>query len=150
MISRMVENSLPKGRPLAIDPEAKSSSPTKPAFVARPIGAPVYHGFVVLEDVNVDGFTWGAITDFEAEFCQAGDAFVIAPDGSRSGLVWEVSTKRYFEQLCQFDQDRWGVWAVSFPSPMTDRDSARKNLATVVPDLKARWEAWKRWLAESR
>jgi hypothetical protein len=56
MISSMEENSLPKGRPLAIDPEATSSSPTKPAFVARPIGAPVYHGFIVLEDVNVEGF----------------------------------------------------------------------------------------------
>jgi hypothetical protein len=92
----------------------------------------------------------GAITDFEVVSCESGDAFVIAPDGSCSGLGWEVSTKHCFEQACQFDQDRWGVWAVSFPYPMTDRDSARKNLATVLPDLKARWEAWKRWLAESR
>jgi hypothetical protein len=150
MISRMEENSLPKGRPLAIDPEATSSSPTQPAFVARPIGAPVYHGFIVLEDVNVEGFIWGTITDFEAASCEAGDAFVIAPDGSRCGLVWKISAKQFFEQVCQFDQDRWGVWAVSFPYPMTDRNSARKNLATVLPDLKARWEAWKRWLAVSR
>jgi len=146
----MQENSLLKGRPLAIDPKSTSASPTDPAFVARPIGAPVYHGFVVLEDVNVEGFTLGAITDFEAEPCDTGDAFVIAPDGSRSGLVWEVSTNPCFQQLCQFDQDRWGVWAVSFPYPMTDRDRARKNLALVLPDLKARWEDWKRWLAESQ
>jgi hypothetical protein len=88
----MQENSLSKGRPLAIDPKATSASPTEPAFVARPVGAPVYHGFVVLEDVNVDGFTLGTITDFEAKSCETGDAFVIAPDGSRGGLVFGLGS----------------------------------------------------------
>jgi len=118
--------------------------------VARPEGAPVYYGFVVLEDVSVEGFTFGAITDFEAEPCNAGDAFIVAPDGSRAGLVWEVSTKRYIEEVCPFEQGRWGVWAVSFPHPMSDRDNARKNLAAVLPNVKARWEDWKRWLGESQ
>jgi hypothetical protein len=58
---------MPKGRPLAIDATAKSASPTDPAFIAPPEGAPVYHGFVVLDDVAVDGFTLGNITDFEVE-----------------------------------------------------------------------------------
>jgi hypothetical protein len=79
-----------KGKPLAIDRNAISASSTEPAFVARPKGALVYHGFVVLEDVSVEGFTFGAITDFEAEPSDTGDAFVVAPDGSRAGLVWEV------------------------------------------------------------
>jgi hypothetical protein len=57
-------NDLPKGRPLAIDATARSASPTEPAFIARPDGAPVYYGFVVLDDINVDGFTLGKITDF--------------------------------------------------------------------------------------
>ncbi len=56
-------NDLPKGRPLAIDATARSASPTEPAFIARPDGAPVYYGFVVLDDINVDGFTLGKITD---------------------------------------------------------------------------------------
>ena len=81
---------VPKGRPLAIDATAQSASPTEPAFIARPEGAPVYYGFVVLHDVTVDGFTLGKITDFEAEPCDEGDAFVIAPDGGRAGLGWEV------------------------------------------------------------
>src|ERR1022692_614093 len=84
------------GRPLAIDHNAESASPTEPAFVARPEGAPVYHGFVVLDDVTVDGFTLGKITDWEAEPCETGDAFVIAPDGSRAGFVWEVCDQPYF------------------------------------------------------
>jgi hypothetical protein len=79
-----------QGHPLALGPNARSASPTEPAFIARPEGAPVYHGFQVLPDVVVEGFTFGTITDFEAGPCDAGDAFVIAPDGSRAGLVWEV------------------------------------------------------------
>lgn len=80
-----------KGRPLAVDPNTASDSPTERALIARPAGAPVYHGFQVLEDVVVEGFTFGKITDFEAEPRQEGDAFVVAPDNSRAGLVWEVA-----------------------------------------------------------
>jgi len=54
-----------KGRPLAIDATARSASLTEPAFIARPDGAPVYYGFVVLDDVNVDGFTLGKITGYD-------------------------------------------------------------------------------------
>ena len=60
------------GRPLAVDPDAQSASPTEPAFVARRVGAPAYHGFVVLDDVTSGGFTLGKITDFEAEPCDEG------------------------------------------------------------------------------
>ena len=94
----------------------------------------------------VDGFTLGAITDFESEPCDTGDAFVIAPDGSRCGLVWEVFATKYFEEVCTFETDRWGVWAVSFQCPMDSRDNARRNLLAVLPDLKTRWEEWKQWL----
>lgn len=133
-----------KSRPLAVDPDAASSRPEEPAFVARPEGAPIYHGFTVLEDVCVDGFTLGKITDFEAGNCDDGDAFVIAPDGSRAGLVWEMSDVVYVSQVMPPDAGRWGVWAVGFQFPMTSRDSARKNLANIMPELKARWGAWKR------
>jgi hypothetical protein len=115
-----------------------------PGFLAKPSGAQVYHGFRVLEDVVVDGFTLGVITDFEAEPAADGDAFVIAPDNSRAGLVWEVSNAGTFEPVCAETDDRWGVWAVSFPLPMTSRDNARSNLAAIIPRLKPIWEAWRR------
>jgi hypothetical protein len=51
----------------------------------------VYHGFPVLPDVEVDGFRLGMISDWEAQPATEGDAFLIAPDGSRAGLVWEVA-----------------------------------------------------------
>lgn len=68
----------PKGRPLAIDVNARSASRAEPAFIAKPEGAPVYHGFQVLEEVVVDGFQFGKITDFEAEPSQEEDAFIVA------------------------------------------------------------------------
>jgi hypothetical protein len=138
------DKSVPEGRPLALDSAAKSASPAEPAFIAPPDGAPVYHGFVVLHDVVVDGFTLGKITDFEAASCDAGDAFVIAPDDSRAGLVWEVSNETYFQEVCPFDRVRWGVWAVVFRYPMNGRENACRNLASIVPLLKPKWEEWLR------
>jgi hypothetical protein len=41
----------------------------------------VYHGFIRLEDVSVDGFTLGKISNFEAEEMDYDDAFVIAQTG---------------------------------------------------------------------
>jgi len=97
-----------RGRPLATDQNAISARTTEPAFIARPVGAPVYYGFVVLDDVVVDGFTLGKITDFEAGTCGTGDAFVIAPNGSRAGLVWEVCGKPYFEEVSAPEVGRVG------------------------------------------
>jgi len=131
-----------KGRPLAVDHKAQSASPTEPAFIARPEGAPVYHGFVVLDDVTVDGFTLGKITDWEAEPCDSGDAFVIAPDGSRAGIVWEVYDPAYFEEIMPMEAARWGVWGVGFLLPMASRENARKNLESILPQLKSRWAEW--------
>ncbi len=131
-----------QGRPLAIDDSARSGSPTEPAFVARPEGAPVYHGFVVLDDVKVDGFTLGKITDWEAEPCETGDAFVIAPDGSRAALVWEVCDPPYFREVMPIETTRWGVWSVSFVLPMINRENARTNLDSILPQLKFRWSEW--------
>ena len=104
----------------------------------------MYHGFAVLNDVAVDGFTLGAITDFETEACECGDAFVIAPDGSRAGLVWEVSAQSYFTEVLALEPNRWGVWGVSFQHPMSCRDDARQNLAAILPILKQKWEDWKK------
>jgi hypothetical protein len=134
----------PVARPIAVDPLAQSASQNEPAFIARPKDAPVYHGFPVLSDVVVDGFTFGKITDFEIEPCTEGDAFVIAPDNSRAGLVWEVSEDSYFQEVCAADSARWGVWAVSFPHSMASRENVRKNLQHVIPQLKERWQEWRK------
>ena len=132
-----------KGRPMAIDPEAASASVDGPAFLNPPDGAPVYHGFPILKDVVVEGFSLGKITDFETEHCDSGDAFVVAPDNSRAGIVWEVSNEPYFSEILCTDYERWGVWAVNFPHSMTSRDNARRNLAFILPQLREKWESWR-------
>jgi hypothetical protein len=133
-----VMDDLLKGRPLAIDVTARSTSPTEPAFIARPEGVRVYHGFVGLDDVPVDGFTLGKITDFEAESCDEGDAFVIARDGSRAGLLWEIHEPPCFSEVAPFETSRWGEWGVGFPLPMNSRENARRNLESFLPELKLR------------
>jgi hypothetical protein len=55
------------------------------------------------------------------ETCYEGDAFVVAPEA-----------------------ERWGVWGVSFPNAMTSRENVRKNLESILPELKQRWEEWRR------
>src|SRR5215471_7260085 len=107
MNEKRKQDEFPVGRPLALDPLAESASQTEPAFIARPVGAPVYHGFQVLSDVVVEGFTFGKISDFESEPCDEGDAFVIAPDNSRAGLVWEISDEPRFKEICAPDTGRW-------------------------------------------
>lgn len=134
------KSTAPIGRPLAVDASAESASRTEPGFIARPPGAAVYHGFQVLSDVAVDGFVFGEITDFEIEPCECGDAFVIAPDNSRAGLVWEVSDKHFFREVCPADTNRWGVWVVSFPWSMTSRHNVKKNLESILPELRIRWD----------
>ena len=84
------------------------------------------------------------ITDFEVEPTTEGDSFVVAPDNSRAGLVWEVSASGCFEKVRDETDDRWGVWAVSFPFPMTSRENAKANLAAILPLLKPIWEEWRR------
>jgi hypothetical protein len=144
MTAKRKEPESPTGRSLALDPLAKSGSQTEPAFIARPAGAPVYHGFDVLGDVVVGGFTFGAITDFESELRNEGDAFVVAPDNSRAGLVWEISDKPYFQEISAPEAQRWGVWGVSFPNAMTSRENVRKNLESILPEPKKHWEEWRR------
>jgi hypothetical protein len=132
----------PTGRPLALDPLTESASRNVPAFIAKPAGAPVYHGFEILHDIVVDGFTFGKITDFEIGTCTEGDAFVVAPDNRRAGLVWEVSEKYYFQEVCPLEPDRWGVWGVNFPHRMDSHENVRRNLESIIPELKKRWEEW--------
>lgn len=136
-------NGSPKGLPLLLDPNAKSASPTEPAFIARPEGQPVYYGFAILEDVTCEGFTLGAITAFEAEPTDEGDAFVIAPDNSRCGLVWEIGSEGRIEEIIAPEPQRWGVYSVVFTHPMRNRDDARVNLRWLVPQLRGKWEQWK-------
>src|SRR5262245_48377424 len=97
------------GKRILQDSTAESADPELPAFLARPEGAPVYHGFPLIEETRTDGWVMGAISEFaDPAGCEWGDAFVQAPDGSRAGLVWEVGDFELYEIVAP-DSDRWGV-----------------------------------------
>ncbi|MDH3307206.1 MAG: hypothetical protein OEO77_06780 [Acidimicrobiia bacterium] len=128
---------------LAIDVEARSLDPESPAFMTPPAGAPPFHGFKVLEDVEAGGFRWGAITDFTRQPALAtGDAFVVAPDGGRCGLEWRMSDSVYLLEMAPFTHARWGVWLAGIRHPMVDLDAARRNLEELRPLLEEKWRNW--------
>src|ERR1041384_8772115 len=81
-----------RGKAILQDPDAESSDPELPAFLAPPEGAPVYHGFGLIEETRTDGWCYGAITAFDEDpnGCEDGDGFVVAPDATRAGLIWDV------------------------------------------------------------
>lgn len=121
-----------KGRNILTDAQAEGSDPNTPAFLSKPEAAPVYYGFPIIEESETDGWRLGAITEFiDAE---EGDAFVVAPDGSRAGLVWEVGDGE-FATICEPDADRWGVYAVWFPEQVKSVADFVFNFRHVLPLL---------------
>ena len=131
----MVERKAPDGKTLRTDHQARSEDPLLPAFLARPTDAPVYHGFPLVEESRTDGWCYGAITEFEdPDGCEAGDGFVVAPDGSRAGLVWSVGTFAT-EALSEPDQRRWGVYAVAFPQAVRNVADLVTCFRAILPEL---------------
>jgi hypothetical protein len=129
-------------RPIFLDPDASSASPDLPAFLARPASAPVYHGFPLVDGAEVDGFQLGMISGMGSH--TIGDAYVVAPDGSRAGLVWESETvEPYFQQVMAPEPHRWGVWGVGLPRPLRTAADARAYLADLLPELRPQWQAWR-------
>jgi len=138
-----------KSHKLVLDSNAKSASDTEPAFIARPEGAPVYHGFPVLEDSLTDGWRYGAITTFEGvKKEEEGDGFVIAPDGSRAGIVWSLCGPD-FKEIVPPDEGRWGVYAVRFPNAVSSKEDLIENFRAVLPLIKAQYQRVKNRLAET-
>ena len=106
--------------------------------ISPPRGA-VYHGFVIVPQTYTDGWCLGTMTEFEdPDGCDGGDAFVVAPDGSRAGLVWEVGTEP-LQEILPPDAQGWGVYAVSFPHVIRTVDDLVAAFRAVLPQLKAKY-----------
>lgn len=128
-------------RKLVLDEEAESASAELPAFLSRPRGTPVYHGFPLVEETWTDGWCYGAITEFnEPEChpngCESGDGYVQAPDGSRAGLVWSTGTFAALE-VCALDEKSWGVYEIAFPKPVRNVHDLVECFRSVLPELQA-------------
>jgi len=127
-----------KGSRLRYDPKARSATPGVPSFVARPEGAPIYHGFEVVPETETDGWIYGAISDYEGGPHTEGDGFVVAPDGARAGIAWATDTPDFYE-IAPPDDERWGVYGVRFPRPVSSVDDLVFNFRAVLPKLKERY-----------
>ncbi len=139
-----MKSKVPKAKSLRLDETAESANPELPGFLARPEGAPVYHGFGVVEETETDGWFFGAITEFiDPDGCESGDGFVVAPDGSRAGIVWEVG-KQDMQEILPPDEGRWGVYAVWFPRKVQTIDDLVFNFRHVLPDLQRKYVEVKR------
>jgi hypothetical protein len=129
-----------EGKEIKLDPDV--DPPWNPAFPQK--DKPVYHGFWVERDFDFDGFQLGLIT--EPEFLNGeeyGDGFLIAPDNSRCGLIYEVGPVAFYQISGNLKPNRWGVWNVTVTNTMTTEEGKRKNLAELVGMLKREWESWK-------
>jgi hypothetical protein len=108
---------LPEGHWAREDPAAVSASPHLPAFIARPPGSPAYYGFPLLADSEKDGFIFGIITDVRGDPPPSwGDAYVVAPDGSRAGIEWRM-TGADVKVALPPEPGRWGGVRFSFCPP---------------------------------
>jgi acyl carrier protein len=133
------EQKLITGKGLLCDPIAPSADPDLPGFLARPADAPVYHGFPIIPESETDGWVYGAITAFDtAEPQTEGDGYVIAPDGSRAGIVWANDTDDFYE-IMPPDHERWGVYGVCFPRPVSSLQDIIFDFRAVLPKLQERF-----------
>ena len=130
-----------EGKPVRLDASALSASPDLPAFLSAPGGAPVYHGFPIVEETRIDGWVFATISDYvDINGCDWGDAFVIAPDGTRAGIVWQVDD---FEPqvVCPPEKSRWGVYAFAYPTPIRTTADFVKMCHSFLPELRRRHAA---------
>jgi hypothetical protein len=136
MMDRMEDH---QGKPLRLDANAASASPDLPAFLSRPADAPVYHGFMIVPETWTDGWVFGTISEYaDPNGCEWGDAFVVAPDGSRAGIMWSVG-ERKTSIVCPPDAQRWGVYGVGFPKMVRTTADFVECCRAVLPELKAIW-----------
>ncbi|HET7691196.1 MAG TPA: hypothetical protein VFK41_12480 [Nocardioidaceae bacterium] len=89
---------------------------------------------------QVEGFELGMFVSYD----DCGDAWVKAPDGSVAGLIWETGEPAYFKVSIEPDHSRWGTYAVQLPLPLTSDDEAAVYLASLIPNLRPRWQEWSR------
>jgi hypothetical protein len=128
----------PTSERLILDANAASASADQSAFLSKPPGAPVYHGFPLILETSIDGWCYGAITEFaNPSGCTEGDGFVQAPDGTRVGLVWDVGVGD-LQEISPPDPERWGVYQVWFPRPVQSVDDLCQCFAHVLPLLRAK------------
>jgi hypothetical protein len=131
-----------RSKTMRLDEKAVSAQPELPAFLAPPAGSPAYHGFPLVEETRVEGWCFGAISDFlepdAPDGCHFGDGFVEAPDGSRAGIVWATDVTGV-EEILPPKGNRWGVWSVGFSRPIQTLEDLLFNFGRMLPLLQEKY-----------
>jgi hypothetical protein len=101
----------------------------------------VYHGFPLLENSEREGFIFGTITEPNgAEPADWGDAFVVAPNGARAGIVWRIGQGEP-SVVCEPGAGRWGVYCFHFAGPIATEAELVEHLHSILPVLKIYYAA---------
>ena len=143
------------GIPLKLDAAAESADPSLPAFLARPEGAPCYHGFPLLEETRTDdGWCYGTISSYDNawEGWTRGDAYVVAPDNTRAGIVWSVGDPSItcLDGPAAESADRWAVYSLTLPRPVRSRSDLVTGLIGWLPELRRRFDEWRESLTRDK
>lgn len=92
-------------------------------------------------EAEVDGFLLVMFVSYETH----GEALVRGPDGGLATLVWSSGGPYELRALTDSWTDtRWGSFAATVPLPLTTDAEAAEYLRALLPDLRPRWEAWRR------
>lgn len=100
----------------------------------------MYTDFEIIKETCMDGFCYGEITDHllnnKEDECLSGDGFVQAPDGSRAGIIWEITDVPSLSICIEPEKDRFGVYYVGFVKPIKTIEDLVFNLKMILPFLK--------------
>ena len=67
---------------------------------------------------------------------------MVAPDGSRAGIIWEVG-ESIIEVTMPPEEDRWGVFHVGFARQVYHEARLVEQLREWLPELRRIYLAWK-------
>ena len=111
--------------------------------MSPPDGAPAYYGFPLLSGIECDRFKLGVITDFTLESdVLEGDLYIVAPDGSRAGIVPVTGPGKRYGEYEPATAAKWGVWQFEFSRPLRTIEDAQWALDQMVHVLRPEWERW--------
>lgn len=105
----------------------------------------LYRGLMTYTVLELEEIWLGLMVPIDGKIRTSGDAFLVAADGYPCGIVWYTSKKMCVEQLCDFSQDRWGVWQVAIPDPISNPESVISTAFFLRSLLLSHWESWLRF-----
>ena len=86
----------------------------------------------LLPVTEIEGFVF----DTTALLPTGGTGFLVAPDGTRAGIQWDVAESPYIMRVEPPGQEHWGVYRVGFTTPVTTTEDLQTNLTPLLGRLK--------------